>query len=328
MLYEMLTGEVPFKGESWAEIAIKHQTDLPDMSRVPSAYIPILEKALNKKADRRFSDMNAMIQVVEVIGRPTPTATPAYFAPTRPEDRPAPRHPPSVTPTPLPANAGWRSRLNELATSLVLAPLLAIPATAVWALFKGDVNWGVLASLLLLMTGAAWAVLFAAKFWEGRDGGRPRRLFLALCGAAVGTTAFWLDGWSFPEVMTHDETTPPGLQSYWGGVLRAERGGVEALAGYVLFFALMLCVPRWWLAAERRRPERFTLYPLLVAGAWGLILLSIWRNALMPNHMAPPGFLVLAVAGAAAVVQVVSPWTPNSPSTTRYRRRLNPAAVR
>jgi hypothetical protein len=323
MLYEMLTGEVPFKGESWAEIAIKHQTDLPDMSRVPAAYVPILEKALNKKADRRFGDVGQMISAIEAIGRPI-NATPAQLAPTQPGQ-------PPVSTSPVPklaaAPASWRNKVSELSTALLVAPVPAIPATAVWAMFKGEVNWGILGSLFLLMTAAAWAVLIAAKLWEGRNGGNTQRIFLALCGAAIGVGAFWLDGWSFPELVTRDETTPAGLQSYWGGVLRAERGGLEALSGYVMFFALMLAVPRWPLAADRKRSERFTLYPLLVAGLWGLILLYVWQMALGPGQIAPPGILVLAVAGAAAIVQIVSPWSPSSPSTTHYRRRLRPGAT-
>ena len=35
MFYEMLTGEVPFRGDSWAEVALRHQTDTPVLDRVP-----------------------------------------------------------------------------------------------------------------------------------------------------------------------------------------------------------------------------------------------------------------------------------------------------
>src|SRR2546423_5231136 len=46
ILYEMLTGRVPFEGESSGEILMKHLTSPPDLSRLPSAYVPIVAKAL------------------------------------------------------------------------------------------------------------------------------------------------------------------------------------------------------------------------------------------------------------------------------------------
>src|SRR6516162_2169034 len=48
ILYEMLTGRVPFDGESAAEILMKHLTDQPDLSKLPAAYVPIVAKALAK----------------------------------------------------------------------------------------------------------------------------------------------------------------------------------------------------------------------------------------------------------------------------------------
>lgn len=45
ILYEMLTGHVPFDGESAGEILMKHLTSPPDLSKVPSAFVPILDQA-------------------------------------------------------------------------------------------------------------------------------------------------------------------------------------------------------------------------------------------------------------------------------------------
>ena len=311
MLFEMLTGEVPFKGESWAEIAIKHQTDLPNMRYVPTAYIPILEKALNKKADRRFADMNEMIQAVEMIEQPT-TETAQQTPTSRGEPQP------SAKPQ---AALRKRGQISELTSSLLLAPLPAIPATAIWAIFTGSVNWGVLASLFLIMVAVAWTVLITAKMGEGSDNRKPQRFVLILFGAGIGLMAFWLEGWSLPELWLRDESIPAGLQSYWGGVLRAERGAMEILSAYSVFFMLALGVPRWWMSADRKRKDRFSLYPLIASGAWGLILLAMWQGSRGPNDAMPPGEFVLALAGAAAIVQMVSHWSPPAPVNKRYRRR-------
>ena len=74
MFYEMLTGEVPFRGDSWAEVALRHQTDTPVLDRVPPEYLTIIEKALHKKPENRYADMDEMIRAVEVVSRVGPPA--------------------------------------------------------------------------------------------------------------------------------------------------------------------------------------------------------------------------------------------------------------
>ena len=53
MLYEMLTGRLPFNGETTAEILMKHLTAQPDLSRIPSSLRPILARALEKDPAQR-----------------------------------------------------------------------------------------------------------------------------------------------------------------------------------------------------------------------------------------------------------------------------------
>ena len=54
MLYEMLTGRVPFDGESSQEIIMKHLTADPDLSGVPQPYRAVIQRALQKDPDKRF----------------------------------------------------------------------------------------------------------------------------------------------------------------------------------------------------------------------------------------------------------------------------------
>ena len=53
ILYEMLTGRVPFEGESTAEVLMKHLTSMPDLSKVEEPYRSILKRALAKDPANR-----------------------------------------------------------------------------------------------------------------------------------------------------------------------------------------------------------------------------------------------------------------------------------
>src|SRR5207302_2966584 len=60
ILYEMLTGHVPFDGESAGEILMKHLTTPHDLSRLPGQFQPILNKALTKNPAHRYRAMAEM----------------------------------------------------------------------------------------------------------------------------------------------------------------------------------------------------------------------------------------------------------------------------
>ena len=57
MLYEMLTGNVPFEGQTTAEILMKHLTAEPDLSVLPPNLQPLIAATLEKDPDRRISNI-------------------------------------------------------------------------------------------------------------------------------------------------------------------------------------------------------------------------------------------------------------------------------
>ena len=56
ILYEMLTGTVPFDGESTQEILLKHLTDDPDLSALPQGISTVVSKCLAKNPTLRYRD--------------------------------------------------------------------------------------------------------------------------------------------------------------------------------------------------------------------------------------------------------------------------------
>ena len=70
ILYEMLTGHVPFEGESVGEMLMKHLTAEPDVGRLAEPYRTIVARALAKDPAKRFTSVNELIALLP----PVPTA--------------------------------------------------------------------------------------------------------------------------------------------------------------------------------------------------------------------------------------------------------------
>jgi serine/threonine-protein kinase len=72
VLYEMLTGDVPFHGENQVAVAMKHvREDLPDVQlrrpEVSSALAAVLDRATAKDLDRRYQNDAELIQDLEDV---------------------------------------------------------------------------------------------------------------------------------------------------------------------------------------------------------------------------------------------------------------------
>jgi serine/threonine-protein kinase len=72
VLFEMLTGDVPFKGDNQVAVAMKHvREELPDIQirrpEVSAALAAVLDRATAKELDRRYPDAQAMIADLEQV---------------------------------------------------------------------------------------------------------------------------------------------------------------------------------------------------------------------------------------------------------------------
>ena len=72
VLFEMLTGDVPFKGENQVAVAMKHvRDDLPDVQirrpEVSAALAAVLDRATAKELDRRYPDARTLIADLEQV---------------------------------------------------------------------------------------------------------------------------------------------------------------------------------------------------------------------------------------------------------------------
>lgn len=116
VLYEMLTGRVPFEGESAAEILMKHLTQKPDLSLISEKLRGVVERALEKDPLKRTPSVTQLRDefAAALRGRDVPVDIPAGNFEAR-RDTPPPLRAETPKPPPLPPvvtgpYAGYRDK--------------------------------------------------------------------------------------------------------------------------------------------------------------------------------------------------------------------------
>jgi TM2 domain-containing membrane protein YozV len=79
LLYEMLTGQVPFLGASPAEILMKHMTAAPDLSNIEEPFARVIRRALAKEPGERYQTVQDMVE--DVFGAEHVRNSVSQFAP-------------------------------------------------------------------------------------------------------------------------------------------------------------------------------------------------------------------------------------------------------
>jgi len=340
ILHEMLTGKVPFDGETDGEILMKHMTATPDLSGVPDAFRPIIAKALDKNPLRRYSTVTEMAKAVDAamlhVAKPvgaspdTPTQVPpgvVIASPTEPDSEPEflpePTRGipiPTATPVvpvpvakPVPGGTG-RDRVAGLLQAMILAPLVAGLGLVPYGLLSHTHDWNTLSKLLAVATALSWAVLIGSGTATSRSpDGWGRRLRLGALGMLVGGFAYWLDGWTSPQW----STDPRSPDTHLFGLIEMDSDSFAIGLHYLLYFTCVFAAGRWWKTAARDRKERISLFPILAGGFWAYLFSFMW-----PWQAGTPIGGVVPIVLCAMAVQVVSPWSPVVVATFSKKRRL------
>ncbi len=79
LLYEMLTGQVPFLGASPAEILMKHMTAAPDLTNIEEPFARVIKRALAKDPAERYQSVQEMVE--DVFGTEHVRNSVSQFAP-------------------------------------------------------------------------------------------------------------------------------------------------------------------------------------------------------------------------------------------------------
>jgi serine/threonine-protein kinase len=176
MLYELLTGTVPFEGDSVVAIALRHLSEPP---RPPSSLVPsispaldaIVLRALAKSPDQRFADADEFIAALENERARVRGDSGAQTAALAPIIFPAPAYPPAPPAYPAPyttqalapitgaygpaAGAWWDPNSTAITTGVVWpAPVPARERGPIWP-------WALLG--MLVAAAAAVAVVLLLR---------------------------------------------------------------------------------------------------------------------------------------------------------------------
>lgn len=79
IMYEMVTGQLPFAGDTALNIAIKHKTEIPEDPNTHNAQIPddlsrLILKCLEKEKDKRYQNAEELRSALDHIEKGIPTA--------------------------------------------------------------------------------------------------------------------------------------------------------------------------------------------------------------------------------------------------------------
>ncbi len=333
VLHEMLTGTLPFDGESDGEILMKHLTATPDLSLVPEPFRAVVAKALDKNPVRRYGSMVELARAVEeALPGPAVVPIPAAAIPQAPPPPfPLPELPsgepiftaaipvamplaaalPVARPTQPPAGSAFRDKLTDASGAIVKAPLVAAFCLIPYALLAQTTDPTVLGKLLLVTTLLGWAMIVGSAGRRAKAGDTwGPRLRAGLLGVLVGAVAYWADGWATPTLAPGAELGPGVARGNLLGTFHLAPGSGPVAAGYLLYFGGVLAAGRWWRAAARDRKERFSLFPPIAAAFWGGVLSVIWPWA-QAGSVWDGGLVPLMLAAVA--VQASCPWEPAPP---------------
>ena len=199
---------------------------------------------------------------------------------------------------------GMLDRVAESTGSMAVAAFCS--AAIAFALFatKTALDTPTEATLFAIVTAlGAWAAILPAKIWEGRGGdGFVRRVVTGLLGAVVGVAAFGVDDSLMVDLPVRGVMDPVATQLASQTVvpISLSYGDASRLIGYVVFFAVLMMVRRWWFHVDSYRPHRIRVTSVFwtAAAAW---LLS------MTTHF-PAEWAVLWAIAMSTTAQLAAVW--------------------
>ena len=326
MAFEMLTGTMPFDGETTGEVLMKHLTAEPALGLLDKKYRELFAKALAKKPEMRHRSAKEFVAELRRIALPGQSPVPVVAAGTS-GMQPAALYEPlraldlKTSLPPIPGTFAARRRAaSETLWTMFLAGLVSfvLPAFAQAAelLVAGDPLSFTEYLQGMLVTGVgAWGVLLLNRFWDAHRTDSSMRRFASFgWGLAVGAVALLLTWWQDGML---DGVAPAAY-----GQLVADNN--ETVLRFLAIFGLGFAIPNWAAAGSRLRKERFNLWRVIWAGIVTSLIGSMALDGTALSAHIPAFAVILAMTSA--TVQWVSPYQKRQRLALRRNRRIRGTA--
>lgn len=172
ILYEMLTGRVPFEGESVGEVLMKHLTATPDLGMLRDPYRAVIARALEKDPARRFQSVAEMLHALP----PAPLSLSGLLSGTGVGSTLTP--PIRVRGSEEPVLRWARQSAGQLRTAWRQSNLgtparTVLVAVGLFVLLASAASWMPMVVLLLMVYGVYRAVRAAVLWWRPEPKGPP-----------------------------------------------------------------------------------------------------------------------------------------------------------
>lgn len=317
ILYEMLTGHVPFEGESVGEVLMKHLTARPDLSGVSEPYRALLDRILDKDPARRPQSVGEVLAALPKPGtqgfygvapqssRATPPPLPLLNAAAGPSIAAAtvtkawPEEPiwKAVKQYGRDLKTAWdRAELNTplkvIIVSLIVLLLLAWSGLLIAAVVLYGIYYGVRATILAIKGPDYWVfnklpppALAVPAAPIAAVAARPIEPLSAVAATAPRVDQFWPSSNERPSVVLP---------------LASARDNVAEVIGAMLLSALVTVCACFLVhtAFIHLEPNQFVWLALVgTAGAWAVIVPAKFWQGHVGDEMSRRS--VLLVAGLA-----------------------------
>ena len=314
LLYEMLTGQVPFFGNSPAEVLMKHMTAQPDLKNVDETFARVIRKALAKDPAQRYGTVQEMVE--DVFGSEHVRNSVSQFSPEG-LSIVAERIAAKVKPTPAAsqgtAGVGPQPRAK--------APHAAAPATP-------KVTHGEAAAAdpithrqrnKLALIAAAVIALGVGFFAAGPAGPWPKAagafvMILVCAQVIVHSRGQWMMNLEAESAWLRRFATAALVALPLAGLCMAftnRPGNFDK--GTWLAMVVPLAFTDWWKLSSATRPKRVSLGHALGLAFFGFIVAAIFGGSMSTA--------IGVLAGTSLAVQMLSPFCMTASGAAAMNRQ-------